>query len=47
VAKFKYLGSNINRSKLYSHRDWEQTKFGEWLLPSSSGSCHPTCCPGM
>jgi histidinol-phosphate/aromatic aminotransferase/cobyric acid decarboxylase-like protein len=21
VAKFKYLGSNINRSKLYSHRD--------------------------
>jgi hypothetical protein len=32
VAKFKYLGTTLNRSKLHGGRDYEQTKLGEFLI---------------
>jgi hypothetical protein len=34
--KVNIFGNNTNRSKLYSWRDQEQTKFGECLLPFGS-----------
>jgi hypothetical protein len=33
VAKLRYLGTTLKRSKLHAKRDLEQTKFRECLLP--------------
>jgi hypothetical protein len=38
VANIKYLGTTLNRSKSHARRDYEQTKFGECLLPFGSES---------
>jgi hypothetical protein len=36
VAKLKYVGTAATNKNLYSRRYEEQTKFGEWLLESTS-----------